>query len=76
MPSIIVSPIKFSDVSGNVTFGDVFQISPNSVSKTFSGAGGGNVGDFLQAYSLMSYTITSDPDIADSISKQKPVNVV
>lgn len=68
MPAIIFAPIKITGADGNVTFGDVLQISPNSSSKTYSGSGGGNVGDFSTAISLLSFTITSDPDLVDSIS--------
>lgn len=68
MPAIILAPIKFTGVEGNVTFGDVLQVSPNSTAKSYSGSGGGNVGDFTQAISLLSFTITSDPDLVDSIS--------
>lgn len=67
MPSIVISPIKITHVSGNgtVNFGDVFQIAPKSTNKTFSGAGGGNTGDFMQTNSLFSMTNTLDPDVAD-----------
>ncbi|RKN84246.1 spore germination protein [Paenibacillus ginsengarvi] len=68
MPAIIFAPIKITGADGAVTFGDVLQISPNSSSKTYSGSGGGNVGDFSTAISLLSFTITSDPDLVDSIS--------
>lgn len=68
MPSIVISPIKITHVSGNgtVTFGDVFQIAPKSVSKSYSGAGGGNNGDFMQTNTLFSITSTVDPDVADN----------
>ncbi|MDF2716572.1 MAG: spore germination protein [Paenibacillus sp.] len=71
MPSIILAPINITGAEGNVTFGDVVQISPNSTSKSYSGSGGGNVGIFAQAISLLSFTITSDPDVIDSISALK-----
>ena len=66
MPSIITGPIKITGADGNVTFGDVLQITPKSTEKNYSGAGGGLVGDFSQSYSLISYTLTSDQDVADS----------
>lgn len=66
MPAIIAGPIKITGADGNVTFGDVFQISPSSTSKSYSGAGGGITGDFAQSYSLFSFTLTSDSDVADS----------
>ncbi|PYI55734.1 spore germination protein [Paenibacillus flagellatus] len=68
MPSIILAPIKITGAEGAVTFGDVLQIAPNSTTKSYSGAGGGNTGDFLQTISLLSYTITYDPDVADSMT--------
>jgi len=68
MPAVILAPIKIIGADGNVTFGDVLQISPSSTSKTYSGSGGGNVGDFMQTISLLSYVITCDTDFADSVS--------
>lgn len=66
MPSIVISPIKITEVSGTVNFGDTFQIAPKSTSKTYSGAGGGNTGDFTQTNTLLSLTNTIDPDVVDS----------
>ncbi|RAV22501.1 spore germination protein [Paenibacillus contaminans] len=66
MPSIVLAPIKISSVSGQVNFGDVFQIAPKSASKSYSGSGGGNTGDFSQTFSLISLTNTIDPDLVDS----------
>ncbi|GAA3404358.1 spore germination protein [Paenibacillus hodogayensis] len=71
MPAILLGAIKITGANGNVTFGDVLQISPNSSSKTYTGSGGGNTGDFSQAISLLSFTITSDPDVIDSVSALK-----
>lgn len=68
MPAVILAPIKITGADGNVTFGDVLQVSPSSTTKTYSGSGGGNVGDFMQTISLLSYVITSDTDFADSVS--------
>jgi spore germination protein PF len=68
MPSVILSPIRITSVSGTVTFGDVIQISPKSTSKSYSGSGGGNTGDFLLTNSLISNTNTSDPDVLDSLT--------
>lgn len=68
MPAIILAPITITGADGNVTFGDVLQISPNSSTKAYSGSGGGNVAIFSQAISLLSFTITSDPDVVDSVS--------
>ncbi|MDQ1913054.1 spore germination protein [Paenibacillus sp. GD4] len=66
MPSIILAPIKFVDASGEVTFGDVLQITPKSTDKGYSGAGGGNTGDFMTILSIFSMTNTFDPDGVDS----------
>lgn len=68
MPSIVCAPIQITGADGNVTFGDVLQISPNSTSKSYSGSGGGNVGFFAQAISVFSLTVTSDPDVIDSVA--------
>jgi spore germination protein PF len=71
MPSIVLSPIKITSVSGNssVIFGDVLQITPKSASKTYSGGGGANTGDFLQTNTGVSFTNTRDPDIADTTAQ-------
>lgn len=71
MPSIVLSPIKITRVSENstVNFGDVLQIAPKSTSKTYSGAGGANTGDFMQTNTLLSLTSTFDPDVADANNK-------
>jgi spore germination protein PF len=65
MPSIILAPIKITG-SGEMVFGDVLQVNPKSTSKSASGAGGGNTGDFSATFTLLSFTNTLDPDIADS----------
>lgn len=71
MPSIILAPIKITSVSGDsaVTFGDVYQITPKSTNKSYSGSGAGNTGDHLQTNNLFSLTNTIDPDVADSTNK-------
>ncbi|SCW38524.1 spore germination protein PF [Paenibacillus tianmuensis] len=66
MPSIILAPIKITGAEGEVIFGDVLQVNPKSTSKTNSGAGGGNTGDFSATFSLVSFTNNFDPDFADS----------
>jgi spore germination protein PF len=67
MPSFIGGPIKITNVSGDgtVNFGDALQIAPKSTSKSHLGSGGGNNGDFMQTNSFISFTNTSDPDVAD-----------
>ncbi|MCF6137369.1 spore germination protein [Pseudalkalibacillus berkeleyi] len=67
MPSIIVGPIKISAVNdGNVNFGDLFYNSPVSSSKSVTGSGGGNTGDFSQVNNLFSIVVAIDPDVSDS----------
>ncbi|WP_281887997.1 spore germination protein [Paenibacillus sp. YYML68] len=66
MPSIILAPIKITGNGGELVFGDVLQITPKSTSKTASGSGGGNTGDFSATFTLFSFTNTFDPDVADS----------
>jgi hypothetical protein len=68
MPAIVIGGIKVTSVGGNgtVNMGDVLQIAPKSTSKTNSGAGGGNTGDFLQTNTFCSVTNTVDPDVLDA----------
>ncbi|WP_027408988.1 spore germination protein [Anoxybacteroides tepidamans] len=67
MPSFIGGPIKITHVSGDgtVNFGDVLQIAPKSTGKSYNGSGGSNNGDFMQTNSFVSFTNTSDSDVAD-----------
>ncbi|PUA38833.1 hypothetical protein C8Z91_12185 [Paenibacillus elgii] len=66
MPSIILAPIKITGAEGEVVFGDVLQVNPKSTSKSYSGSGGGNTGDWMGTISVVSSTNTFDADIADS----------
>ncbi|AKM17969.1 spore germination protein [Geobacillus sp. FSL K6-0789] len=68
MPSFISGPIKITHVSGDgtVNFGDVLQIAPKSTSKSHTGSGGSNNGDFLQTNTFVSFTNTGDPDMIDA----------
>lgn len=68
MPSVILAPIKISTVesNGTVNFGDTLYISPKSTSKSASGSGGGNTGDFMLVNNFWNMTNTLDPDISDS----------
>jgi spore germination protein PF len=69
MPSI-VGPININSVSGGViNFGDSLNISPTSSSKTFSGSGSFNTGDFIMTNNGISATNTIDPDISDQKTK-------
>ncbi|HZG61550.1 MAG TPA: spore germination protein [Anoxybacillus sp.] len=71
MPAVIAGAVKVTHVSGNgtVNVGDVLQIAPKSTSKTNSGGGGANTGDFLQTNTFLSVTNSFDPDIIDSNNK-------
>ncbi|MFC4386818.1 spore germination protein [Gracilibacillus marinus] len=70
MPSI-VGPIKINSVGGGIiNFGDSFYISPSSTSKSASGAGAHNTGDFLNTNTGFNVTNTIDPDVFDQISNE------
>lgn len=65
MPSI-VGPININSISGGViNFGDSFNISPTSSSKTNAGSGAFNTGDFIMTNNGISATNTIDPDFND-----------
>ncbi|MFC7373569.1 spore germination protein [Fictibacillus iocasae] len=66
MPSLIVAPININSANGQVNFGDSFIINPKSTGKTYSGAGGGNTGNFVQTVTVISGTNTIDTDAFDS----------
>ncbi len=67
MPAM-VGAIKINEVSGSAVFniGDVYHIAPNSVSKTFAGAGSFNTGDNLQVNNGYNITHTLDSDVIDN----------
>jgi spore germination protein PA len=67
MPAI-VGNIKILSVgpSSIVHIGDALQLSPQSTSKTFAGAGSFNTGDYLRTYSGVSNTNTFDRDFVDN----------
>lgn len=65
MPSF-VGAFKVVSNEGNLVTGDVLVVSPTSASKTYSGAGGGLIGDFSVANTVFSATVTFDPDLVDS----------
>ncbi|MBC5636660.1 MULTISPECIES: spore germination protein [Ornithinibacillus] len=65
MPSI-VGPVKINSVGGGVVnFGDSFYLSPKSSSKTVTGAGSLNTGDFINTNTGGNLTNHFDPDIND-----------
>jgi len=66
MPAF-VGAVKVNSIGTGGVFhiGDVFAISPQSVAKTFAGAGSFNSGDGLHIYNQYSNTNTNDMDVAD-----------
>ncbi|CAM3959080.1 spore germination protein [Geobacillus sp. FSL K6-0789] len=66
MPAF-VGIVKLNSIGSSSVFhiGDVFAISPQSVTKTFAGAGSFNTGDGLHIYNYYSNTNTNDADVAD-----------
>ncbi|MBD1380621.1 spore germination protein [Metabacillus arenae] len=65
MPAII-GPLCINSISGGVVnFGDSFYLSPKSTSKSATGSGGGNTGDFLIVNNGISATNLIDPDVND-----------
>jgi spore germination protein PF len=67
MPAV-VGQILINQISGggNAIFGDAPLITPKSTTKSYAGAGGGNVGVFTNTFSVWSMTNTSDPDVNDA----------
>ncbi|MBB6452996.1 spore germination protein PF [Salirhabdus euzebyi] len=67
MPSI-VGPLKINSIDGGVVnFGDSFYLSPKSTSKTASGSGAFNTGDFICTNTFVSSTNPFDPDFQDQV---------
>lgn len=64
MPAI-VGPVQINNVSGVVTFGDTFYVSPKENSKSTLGAGASNTGNFFVVNNALSATNAIDPDLAD-----------
>lgn len=65
MPSI-VGPIKINSVGGGVVnFGDSFYLAPKSTSKTVTGSGSLNTGDFINTNTGANLTNPFDPDVND-----------
>jgi hypothetical protein len=67
MPSFVVN-VKIVSVgpSSIVQFGDAIQLSPESNSKLYAGAGSFNIGDFAHTNNAISSTNTNDKDVVDS----------
>jgi len=75
MPSI-VGNVKILAVgpSSIVNFGDAYQMSPSSTSKTFAGSGSFVTGDLSGTKQLLSNTNTNDADVSDSNSSGNSVS--
>jgi len=67
MPSV-VGPIKITNVSSGavVNFGDSLYVSPKAASKTNTGSGSANTGDFIMTFNGISLTNDFDTDAFDS----------
>jgi spore germination protein PA len=63
----IVGAVKVNSVgnSGIFNIGDVFYMAPDSLAKTFAGAGSFNTGDGMTISNHNSVTNTYDKDVAD-----------
>lgn len=67
MPAIVGNVKILSVGSGSVVqFGDAFEVSPSSTSKTFAGAGSFNTGDFPVTNTAVNATNTNDSDLNDA----------
>lgn len=51
--------------SGVINFGETLNISPKSISKSVSGSGGSNSGDFTMTINGVNVNNTLDPDVVD-----------
>ncbi|MBU8907908.1 spore germination protein [Desertibacillus haloalkaliphilus] len=65
MPSIVGGPFKINSNSGVVNFGDSLNISPKAATKSFSGSGAGNTGDFIMTNNGVNANTNVDPDLSD-----------
>ncbi|UOF92160.1 spore germination protein [Fodinisporobacter ferrooxydans] len=61
MPSV-VGAFKVVSNSGQIEIGDTFAIAPKAASKTYTGSGAGNTGDFTSTFNYWNSTNTIDPD--------------
>lgn len=65
MPAIVGGPFKINENGGVINFGDTLNISPKSTSKSVSGSGGGNSGDFTITNNGINANNVFDPDVVD-----------
>ncbi|OLO29031.1 hypothetical protein BTR23_16800 [Alkalihalophilus pseudofirmus] len=65
MPAIVIGPFKINSNEGNISFGDVLNMSPKSAGKTITGSGSALTGDFICTNNGISINGTFDPDVVD-----------
>lgn len=65
MPSIIGGPLNINSNEGIINFGDNFNTSPKSASKSANGSGSLNTGYVITIFNGASATNTYDPDLVD-----------
>ncbi|MFM1653396.1 spore germination protein [Brevibacillus sp. B_LB10_24] len=66
LPSI-VGAVNINSNSGSVNFGDALNVSQKSYSKSYNGAGAGNIGNLINANSGASMTNTADTHLNDQV---------
>lgn len=65
MPAIVFGPFKINANDGNISFGDVLNMSPKSASKSVTGSGSAITGDFIITNNGISVSNAWDPDVID-----------
>ncbi|MFD0692485.1 spore germination protein [Paenibacillus sp. GCM10027628] len=65
MPSF-VGVLNMNRNEGNLITGDTLVVAPTSATKSYAGGGGGITGDFTISTTVVSATITFDPDVVDA----------
>lgn len=60
-----VGNVNVATSSGNINFGDVFNLSPKSVAKAYTGSGAGNTGNFVITNNAINNNLVADVDAAD-----------
>ncbi|KIL41293.1 hypothetical protein SD70_08275 [Gordoniibacillus kamchatkensis] len=64
MPSF-VGAYKVVSNTGTINNGDSLIIAPTSTSKSYFGSGSSVTGDLPATFTLLSATVTNDPDVID-----------
>ncbi|MDE5413587.1 spore germination protein [Alkalihalobacterium chitinilyticum] len=65
MPAIVFGPFKINANDGNISFGDVLNMSPKSASKSVIGSGSAHTGDFMMTWNGINMNNAFDPDAVD-----------